>query len=69
MKDKLQLFDVVIFERESKVIDTIAGRNMRFDEGHYNAQRRLGTVLDRLNDRYDADIVPAGKFNKGDKLP
>lgn len=64
-----QLYDVVIFETATRKIDTIAGKDLRRDCGTYNAQRRLDTVQMRLNDRYDAEIVDAGKHQKGDVLP
>lgn len=62
------LFDVVIYEIESGKIDAIAGERMKRDTGFYNAEKRLDTVLPRLNDRYNACIVPTGKYKKGDVL-
>lgn len=61
-----QLYDVVIYEIATRKIDTIAGKDLRLASGHYNAERRLDTVLPRLNDRYNAEIVEAGKYRKGD---
>jgi hypothetical protein len=63
-----QLYDVVIYEIATRKIDTIAGKNLHHDSGHFNAERRLDTVLLRLNDRYNAEIVEAGKHQKGDVL-
>lgn len=56
--------DVVIFEIETKKIDAIAGRDLPWR----SVERRLATVLPRLNDRYDACTVPPGKYNVGDVL-
>ena len=64
-----QLYDVVIYEIATRKIDTIAGKDLRRDSGHYNAERRLDTVLPRLNNRYNAEVVEAGKYQKGDVLP
>lgn len=63
------LFDVVIYEIATRKVDTITGKDLRMRKGHYNAERRLETTEGRLNDRYDAEIVPAGKFKAGDILP
>jgi hypothetical protein len=63
-----QRYDVVIYEIATRKIDTIAGKDLRPDSGHFNAERRLETLLSRLNDRYNAEIVDAGKYQKGDVL-
>lgn len=63
------LYDVVIFNYETRIICTIAGERMRMSEGYTNAEKRLETALSRCNDNYGADIVPAGTLKKGDKLP
>lgn len=62
-------FDVVIYELESGRVDTIAGQDMPLDSGSFHtADKRLMTVLPRLNEHYSARIVPAGKYGKGDVL-
>ena len=62
------LFDVVIFELETHRVDSVIGKGMK-REGRYNsAETRLDTVLGRLNERYCAAIVPAGKYDKGSTL-
>ena len=65
-----KLFDVVIFEMDTRKIESIVAKDMK-REGLYNsAERRLDTAFNRINlDRYGAEIVEAGKFNVGDKLP
>ena len=64
------MHDVVIYCKETRVVDTVAGAAMTYHKEHGEcATRRLATVLPRLNDRYDAAIVDAGKYEKGDKLP
>lgn len=60
-----KLFDVVIYKIEDRVVASVVGTDMRKDDGHYNANRRLETALDRINDRYAAAIVPAGNYSKG----
>jgi hypothetical protein len=65
---KEQLFDVIIFHSKTLEIESIAGKNMRMDTGHYNAEGRLATVLDRINDDYEPGIVYAGKYAKGDNV-
>jgi hypothetical protein len=59
--------DVVIYEIESGKVDTIAGKDL-VEGGHFTPSSRLNTVLPRLNDRYDASIVPAGVYKVGDIL-
>ena len=60
--------DVVIFNIETKQIDTIAGTDLTLDGPRNSVSTRLATVLPRLNDHYDACSVPAGKYKNGDKL-
>lgn len=74
MKTKTEpRFDVVIYNYETRIIESIAGEDMRCSgrEGSYSqsAEKRVDTVLPRLNDSYGVMIVATGKFNKGDKLP
>lgn len=59
------LFDVVIYEIDSRRVDTIAGKNLRESGSFHTADKRLDTVLPRLNDQYSAAIVPAGKYSVG----
>lgn len=62
-------YDVVIYCTETNEIDTMAGENMPLSEGSFHtASKRLATVQGRLNDRYDAAIVPTGIYKKGDTL-
>ena len=65
---KEKLFDVVIYNIETLIIDTIAGKDMRLNTGFTNAEKREETVSLRLNDHYNVKIVSAGKYKKGDKL-
>lgn len=68
-----QLYDVVIFDKETRVIDAIIGERMRRHDGtgrgRNTAELRQQTGLERVNDRYDVEIVETGKFKKGDTLP
>ena len=63
-----QLYDVVVFEVASRKVDHIAGRNLT-DKGFHTVDRRLQTVAGRLNDNYDVEAVPAGRYKPGDILP
>jgi hypothetical protein len=63
-----QLFDVVVYEIATRQIESLVGESMRWNKGHYNAQKRLETVIPRLNDRYAVSIVPAGKYKVGDVM-
>lgn len=62
-------YDVVIYEIESRKIDTIAGTNLEESGRHNSVESRLEVVLPRLNDRYSAMEVEAGRYKKGDLLP
>lgn len=68
-----QLYDVFIFERASRNIESVAGQNMRKSvrEGSYSqsAEKRMNTVSPLLNDDYDVEMVTAGKYKVGDTLP
>ena len=68
MAKRKKLFDVVIYEVETRKITNIVGRSLEKDTGHYNAERRLDTVLPRLNDQHSVAIVPADKYKVGDRI-
>ena len=69
----MPFFDVVIYEKATRRIDSIIGTNMRrYDgkgKGRNTAELRQQTGRERVNDNYDVKIVPAGKYQKGDVLP
>jgi hypothetical protein len=60
------LFDVIVFEEATMKIDSIVGSGLRYDTGHQNARSRLSLIRGRLNDLFDAEIVPHKRYNKGD---
>jgi len=60
------LYDVIIYEIETGIVDAIPGVGMKKCSGFYNAEKRLETVLERINPQYDAEIVETGKYKKGD---
>jgi len=62
------LFDVVIYEMASRKVVEFAGRALRQDNGHTNAEKRASTVSPRLNERFNVAIVPCGKYAVGDVL-
>ncbi len=63
-----KLYDVVIYHLETGEIESIPGKAMQMDVGPFNAVRRLGTVIGRLNENYSAVIVDAGQYKIGDFL-
>lgn len=62
------LYDVIVFRKETKVIDSIVGSRLRYDTGHNNALKRLDTIKGRINFDYDAAIVQTGTYKKGDEF-
>ena len=63
-------FDVVVYNYETRVIERIVGKSMPLNSGSfYTAEKRLETMLERLNEKYNAHIVPAGVYRVGDTLP
>lgn len=62
------LYDVVIYKLDGNEITSIVGERMRLDTGHYNANKRLATALERCNEAYSAMIVPAGVYKVGDTV-
>lgn len=62
---KEKLWDVVIYHAETKVVESIPGKAMHRELGFYNAEKRLDSVLGRINHNYDAAIVPAGVYQVG----
>ena len=69
----LQLFDVVIYEKATRRIDSVIGKNMRRwganGSGRNTADLRQQTGREKINDRYECEIVEAGKYREGDVLP
>lgn len=62
-------YDVVIYERATRVIDSIAGTDLPESGSFHTVGKRLETVAPRLNQYYGVKAVEAGKYAKGDKLP
>ena len=67
--DPEEHLDVVVFDLETRVVTAIVGRGMRRTKGHYNAEKRLATILGRINPRHGAEIVASGSLAVGGKLP
>jgi len=61
-------YDVVIFEIATRKIDTIAGTDLPESGSFHTVDKRIDTVLPRLNDAYNVVAVEAGKYRKGDIL-
>lgn len=68
-----ELYDVVIFDKATRKIDAIIGKNMKSWDGNGSgrntAELRVQTGQDRINEHYDCQMIPAGKYKKGDVLP
>lgn len=68
-----QLFDVVIYEKSTRCIACVIGQSMRSWDGsgsdRNTAELRVQSGRERINYRYECEMVPAGKFKEGDKLP
>lgn len=66
-------YDVVIYEKATRKIDAIIGVNMKSWDGNGSgrntADLRVQTGQERINDRYECEMVAAGKYQKGDVLP
>ena len=62
---KEKLWDVVIYHAETKVVESIPGVAMRREIGFHNAEKRLDTVIGRINHNYHAAIVPSGVYHVG----
>jgi hypothetical protein len=66
-------YDVVIYEKSTRKIDAIIGRGMKSFDGSGNgrntAELRVQTGQERINDRFECEMVKAGKYQKGDVLP
>ena len=69
----IKRYDVVIFEKSTRKIESIIGKDMESWDGtgtgRNTAELREKTGNDRINDRYGCVIVPASKYQKGDVLP
>jgi sulfite reductase alpha subunit-like flavoprotein len=65
-----ELFDVVIFERATRRVDSVIGERMPKwngrGTGRNTAELRQQTGMERVNHAYGVEIVPAGKYKKGD---
>jgi len=66
-------YDVVIYEKVTRKIDAIIGRDMRSWDGETGtgrntAEMRMQTGLERVNELFGVSMVPAGKYQKGDVL-
>lgn len=68
-----KLYDVVIYEKDTRKIDAIIGRDMKSwdgtGSGRNTAELRVQTGQERINEYYDCEMVEAGKYEKGDVLP
>lgn len=63
-----ELFDVVIYDIDTRAVDTIAGKNLPKSGSFHTVDKRIDTVWPRLNEAYSVCAVPAGKYEKGDRL-
>lgn len=68
-----QLYDVVIYEKYTRKIDSIIGTKIKSwdgkGSGRNTAELRVQTGQERISNRYECEMVEASKYNKGDVLP
>lgn len=57
-----QLYDVIVYEIATGRVYNIVGKGLT----ERKADRRQDTMLSRMNERYDAEIVETGKYTFGD---
>ncbi len=62
-------WDVFIYNIETREIVSEAGENLPETGSFHTVEKRIETVIGRINDAYSVDAVPTGKFKKGDILP
>jgi len=62
-------FDVVIYEIATRKVESIAGRDMKTKGSFHTVAKRLATVGERLNRRYEVLAVDVDKYKVGDVLP
>lgn len=64
-----ELYDVVIYEKATRKIDAIIGTGMKSwdgtGSGRNTAELRVQTGQERINDRYECEMVAAGKYQEG----
>jgi len=67
-----ELFDVVIYHKTTRIVDSVIGKNMRrwdgTGSGRNTAEYRSETGFERINDQYNVAIVKAGTLKKGDRF-
>ncbi len=68
MEIKKLLYDVIIYEIKTGIIESLPGKSMSRYGGFHNAEKRLITVEKRIDNRYAAAIVDADKYKIGDVL-
>ena len=65
--------DVVIYEKSTRIVCQIIGRDMRPHDktgaGRGTGELRVQTGLSAINASYDCKMVEAGKYKEGDVLP
>ena len=68
-----ELYDVVIYKKATRKIESIIGTDMKSWDGNgcgrNTAELRVQTGQKHINDRYECEMVQAGKYHKGDVLP
>jgi hypothetical protein len=72
-KQNEQLYDVVIYEKATRKIDAIIGKDLKCwdgqGSGRNTAELRVQTGQERINERYGCRMVAAGQYQNGDVLP
>ena len=65
----MKKFDVVIYEIGTRKVCSIAGKDLPEEGGFHTVDKRIETVMPRLNDSYNVMAVDAGAVKVGDVLP
>lgn len=64
------LFDVLIVECKTRIVDSVTGNRLPFSGSFHTVYKRLETVSPRLNDSYFCcPVFSQLQLKKGDKLP
>ena len=57
-------FDVVVYDNATRTISAVVGTSMSMEK----ADKRVDTMLARINEEHGVEIVPSGLYAKGSIL-
>jgi uncharacterized protein YijF (DUF1287 family) len=67
-KARPQLYDVVVYDVSTRLIETFVGRDLPMQTGLLSAVRRRDTWQRRVNDKFAVAVVVADKYKSGEIL-